>query len=126
MKKFDVITPADMKPYPEKYESTAAAILAQYFKMNVSFVKRTNRRTADIMVGKDYWELKSPTGNSKNTMENNLRRASGQSKNIVIDMRRCKMHIRRAESRIHFFLSGPHKIGRLLLIDKYGKVLVIK
>lgn len=77
-----------------------------------------------IKVTGRVWELKSPLGNGKRTISNNLRDASHQSENIILDLTRCKMNNMRAISRIHgFFNSGDAKIKRLLVIDKGKKVI---
>ena len=60
----------------------------------------------------------------KRTMANNLREASGQSKNVVIDLSRCKMNNSNALSRICGFMnSGDSHLKKLLIIDKAGNVL---
>ncbi|MBQ6414041.1 hypothetical protein IJI28_00225 [Candidatus Saccharibacteria bacterium] len=71
------------------------------------------------------WELKSPLGNGKRTISNNLREASSQSDKIILDLTRCKMNNIRALSRVNGFLeSGDAHIKKLLVIDKRKKVLV--
>lgn len=70
------------------------------------------------------WELKSPTGSGKKTMENNLRSANGQSRRVVIDLTRCKMHQDKAISRIKFFMdTNNHQIKSLLIITKSEKII---
>ena len=117
-----------MAPFPESHEVSASRILANYFKTDVYFVKRSsNIKTADIKIGNIYWEIKSPKGDGKRTIQNNLRVADGQSPNLIVDMRRSKMHIRRAEGRIRQFLTEGHtKFKRVLLIKKDEKIVVIK
>lgn len=68
----------------------AAIILAEHFGCNVKFLRPELDKTPDIEARGVRWEIKSPTGDSKKTIENNLRTARKQSKNIVIDLSRCK------------------------------------
>jgi hypothetical protein len=129
MQKFNVIIPTNVKPYPEDHEVSAAAILADHFQSDIIFAKRhLNSPTADLRVATTgiAWEVKSPKGNSKRTIQNNLRLADNQSENVVMDMRRSKMYYGTALSRIRHELGKAHKIMRLLVITKTGSVIVIK
>jgi hypothetical protein len=72
------------------------------------------------------WEIKSPVGNGKKTIDNNLRAAHKQSRNVVLDLRRTKLHQSKALARIaHYLASGPHQITYLKLITKSRKVIDI-
>lgn len=82
-------------------------------------------RTPDVDVNGVKWEIKSPMGNGKRTIDNNLSEARRQSKNIVIDLRRIKMHQSKANARIKFYLSTPHHFKRVIVITKSNKVIVI-
>jgi hypothetical protein len=104
---------------------SAALILAVHFKTDVTFLRPQSRKTSDIEINGIKWEIKSPRGSSKKTIENNLRTARKQSRNIVLDLRRIKLHQKRAASRTNFFLSGPHKFKRVLIITKAAKVIEI-
>ena len=53
--------------------------------------KTSGVHTPDIKMDGVKWEIKSPTGNSSRTIENNIRNALRQSDNIIIDLRR--MHV---------------------------------
>ncbi|TAH32900.1 hypothetical protein EYC58_01965 [Candidatus Saccharibacteria bacterium] len=73
------------------------------------------------------WEIKNIKGNSKRTIQNNLRAADDQSQNVIISLLETKMTQTQALGRIReFYAVGPVKIKRLLLITKEQKVLVIK
>lgn len=111
---------------PREHEKHAARIIAEYFRSDLVFVRKGPSSTPDIKILKtnQVWELKSPLGNGKRTMANNLREASGQSKNIILDLSRCKMNNKNALSRVRGFLnSGDSHIKRLLVIEKNGKVI---
>ena len=123
--KYQVIIKTDLTNRPEDHELSAALILADYFKTDVVFLRPESRKTPDIEVDGIKWEIKSPKGNSKKTIENNLRSARRQSQNIVVDLRRVKLHQQRVASRISFFLSGPHRFRRVIAITKTGKIIEI-
>ena len=104
---------------------SAAIILANYFKVDITFLRPLADRTPDIDVNGVKWEIKSPKGNGKKTIDNNFRAARGQSRNIVMDLRRIKMHQSKASARINFFLSTPHHFKRVLVITKSKKIIEI-
>ena len=123
--KYEVIIKTNLEDRPEDHELSAALILATHFKTDVIFLRPEFRKTPDIEIKGRRWEIKSPRGNSKKTIENNLRTARNQSKNIILDLRRVKLHQQKAISRMNFFLSGPHRFKKMLVITKTGKVIEI-
>lgn len=75
------------------------------------------------------WELKCPTGASKATIENQFRRASKQAKNIIIDTRRTSLGFESIEKDVLFVIKerpSMKKINKIILIDKFENVVVIK
>lgn len=126
MAKYEIIVKTDVKDRPKDHEMSAALILANYyFKADVIFLRPQSNRTPDIEVGGAKWEIKSPMGNSKKTIENNLRMARKQSCNVIIDLRRIKMHKIRAIARINYFLSRQKQIKQVIIITKDQKVVEI-
>lgn len=125
-KKYIVITETGPNDPPQGFEMRAAIILACYLKKNLIFQRPGHCRTPDLREKGSaiMWELKSPTGSGKKTMENNLRSANGQSRRVVIDLTRCKMHQDKAISRIKFFMdTNNHQIKSLLIITKSEKII---
>ena len=86
MKKYRVIHDLGETDPPKKHEDFAAKIIADYFKSDILFLRKTPASSPDLLIINTHqiWELKSPIGNGKRTMANNLREASGQSKNVVM------------------------------------------
>lgn len=108
------------------HELSAALTLAYHFKTDVIFLRPETKKTPDIEVDGTKWEIKSPRGDGKKTIDNNLRSARQQSHNIVLDLRRAKMHQSKAEARVRYYLAnGPHNIRRLKIITKHRKVIDI-
>ena len=124
-RKYEVIVKTRIEDAPESHEMSAALILAYHFKTDVVFLRPRHARTPDIQINSVKWEIKSPLGNGKRTIDNNFSEARGQSKNIVIDLRRTKMHQAKAHARIRHYLSTPHNFKRVVVINKNGKVVVI-
>lgn len=125
-KKPSVIIPADMRPRPKSHEESAAAILSVYLGGDAHFIKTARCETPDISIRGIEWEIKSPVGEGKNNIQKNMREATHQASNIVIDLRRSKLHQSRALGYIKQFLERPNTLKRVLVITKTRKVLVMK
>ena len=125
MGKYRVIIPVDLKPSPARYEITAAGLLAKYFKADVEFIFRSNYKTPDFMIATTNWELKSPTGSGKNNIERQLQAGLKQSKNIVFDARRSKIHISKIRSELNRQFQLTQSMKRLILIEKNGSIIEI-
>ncbi|MBQ9485076.1 hypothetical protein IJU85_03190 [Candidatus Saccharibacteria bacterium] len=126
MRKFKVSLEKGLSPSPYKHELAAAGIIADYLKSDILFLRRNPNASPDLLVEKtnQIWELKSPIGNGKRTIANNLRNASHQSKKVIIDLSRCKMNNENALAKINRYLnSGDSTLEKLLVIDKSKKVI---
>ena len=58
---------------------------------DVTFLPVGIDKSPDILYRGKKWEIKSPTGSKRRTLENNLRAALRQSSNIIIDL--ARIHI---------------------------------
>ena len=84
------------------------------------------RKTADIVMLGVQWEMKSPTGTSKSTIRNQFRRASSQSKSIIIDIRRTKLKFTDVERAVLFQIKERPYIRKVILIDESEKIIEIQ
>jgi hypothetical protein len=124
--KYRVIVKTDLVDVPKEHELSAAVILAYHFQTDVVFLRPETKKTPDIEVNGTKWEIKSPRGKGKKTIDNNLRAAHKQSRDVVLDLRRSKLHQNKASSRINYYLSaGPHHIKHLKIITKTQKIIDI-
>ena len=123
-RKFQVSIETTSRDRPRDFEISAALILAEYFLSDVVFLRPRYMKSPDLVINGEIWELKSPIGNSKNTIMNNFKNARKQSMNIIIDLRRCKLDERVAKARIKYIIKNRrHKKGKVLVISKKGEVL---
>ena len=124
-----VIIPASHPSPPEPHEVDAAMVLAYHYQCTVEFlvpVDDYKRKTADVKMLGVEWEIKCPVGMSKSTIRNQFRRASEQSKCIIIDGRRTKLRKQSiVKSVIHEIKERPY-IKKVILIDKSKNVIEIK
>lgn len=120
-----IILPAGMRPRPEDHELHIASILSRHFETDIEFVPRANQRTADFLINGMLWELKSPTGTGKNNVQRQLQEAHHQSKNVIIDASRSKMHAIKIRRQVEHQFKIVKSVKRLLFIAKNGKVFEI-
>lgn len=123
-----VIVPTGHPNPPEPHEIDVAWILARFFSTTVEFlipIDDYKRKTADIIMLGVEWEIKSPTGKSKNTIGYQFRRASKQSKFIIFDGRRTSIDDAKIKDRIRFEMAKRTTIKRVIFITKSSEVLAI-
>jgi hypothetical protein len=124
-----VIIPHGSQKQPDPHELDVAYILAQHYKTTVKFIVPVDdykRKSADILMNGVEWEIKSPRGNGKSTISNQLRNASKQSCSIVIDSRLTELTYGEVEKRVRFSIQNKSVIKRVILINKFGKVVEIR
>ncbi len=130
MKQYNLIIPIGLKPEPDKYEKAVARLCAEKFQSDILFVKRGVATTPDIQVVRtgQFWEIKNIRGNGKHMVENNLRRASHQSQNVIVSLLKSpKISALQAKSRIRYVLRTTNiHLQHVILITKDEKVIDIK
>ena len=129
MNKAKVIISGNINPPPEEHEVSAAWILAYHYKCRIDFLKPLEgykRKTPDFIINALEWEMKSPQGNAKRTIRNNIDLAKIQSPNIVIDARRTKLTDEFIEAELKKQCATKTRISRLVMISKNETVLEIK
>lgn len=110
----------------EDHELKVGHILART-GFDVVFLPVGAGKSPDIRYRGVIWEIKSPNGSKRRTIENNLRKAMTQSENIIVDLHRIKIKeetcLREIERQAK--LSGK-RIRRLLVISKHEEIIRIK
>lgn len=109
------------------HEINAIAVLLEFFNTDIVCISPSNRKTPDLRINGFEWELKSPQGDNAKTVEKILRKASKQSRNVILDLSRIKTDNNRAISRAKYFLKNDDRsIDRLLVITKDRRVIELK
>jgi hypothetical protein len=124
-----VIIPNGHPNPPEPHEVDAALVLSRHYQTTVEFIVPVDdykRKSADILMHNVEWEIKCPTGDSKSTIRNQFRRASRQSKCVIIDVRRTKLKYESIEKEVLFQINERPYIKKVILIDKFEKVIEIQ
>lgn len=128
LSRYSIIIPSGLKPRPDKYELSVAEACTKWFGSDIQFVPRSNKTTPDIVVLATHqdWEIKNIRGNSKYTIEDNLRKASRQSEYVIVSLLKpTKMTPAQALARIKFFLANDkrNRLKGVLLLTKQGTVI---
>lgn len=112
---------------PEKHEFETAKFFADMGK-DIVFLKPSTikgEHTPDILMDGFEWEIKSPQGNSKRTIENNFRNAVVQSRYIIFDLRRIKLHDNQCVTKLKKEFRARRYLKKLLIIKKDGTLIEI-
>lgn len=121
-----VIIPASVTPWD--HELKTAHALAQY-GFTVEFVAVSNNhkaKTADVVIDGVLYEIKSPKTDKLSAVERNLKRATKQSSNIIIDSRRMsKLHDATIQKFLAQKLKQQKTIKSILFINRKHQVIDI-
>lgn len=113
------------------HEKLAADFLASKLGKDITFLipdRHRGIKTPDIEMDGLRWEIKSPSGKSPRTIENNLRAALRQSPSIILDLRRMdgriptKKHMAEVERQFTLAKSIKH----IIVITRQDKHLDIR
>jgi hypothetical protein len=127
--KSQVIISQSISPPPENHEVSAAWILARHYNCTIEFLKPLGGykvRTPDFVMKALEWEVKSPLGDKKRTIRNNLDIAKEQSPNIVIDTRRTKLKDDWIEAELRRQINIKKRIYCIIMIGKDESVVEIQ
>ena len=109
----------------EKHEYATVLFLTNE-GYNVELIPKSNlegQHTPDVVIDNVRWEMKSPTGETKNTIKNNIQNALRQSTYVILDLRRIKRPMEKCMNEIEREFKENKKIKRILVITKTGKLL---
>ena len=119
---------SDLKNPPEKHERATA----RYFNdrgIDVKFIRPSSIKgtnSPDFEMRGRIWEIKSPTGKSERTYDDDFRKAMKQSKNIIFDLRRLRPSDERTCLKLLYKKKASPELKTLLVITRDGRLLTIK
>ena len=123
-----LIIPSNLDNPPEENEIQIAQIIAEHYNARVEFLRPVDdykRKTPDIMFKGQLWEMKSPMGKAKSSIERQLKRALKQSKNVIIDGRRSVLADDMIELELRRQCVLRHSMRKLVFITKNKIVIEI-
>lgn len=90
---------------------------------DVTFLAVGVEKSPDIMFRGKKWEIKSPKGSKRRTIENNIRVALKQSSSIILDLSRIKVE---EDSCLRYVRDRKDRLGKkysFMVIRKNKKIL---
>jgi hypothetical protein len=108
---------------------TANFLISQNKKTTIRFLAASNvkgTKTPDIEMDGVKWEIKCPRGAGKYLMQNIIHKAIHQAPNIIIDLRRAKMHQAKALNEIEKVFNLSKSAKTIIIITKSKKILEYK
>lgn len=109
----------------EKYEMATVVFLTE-LGIDVELIPKSNRKgehTPDIKMLGLLWEMKSPKGQGKWLIKNTIQKASHQAENIVVDLRRVKIHESKCLTEIERYYKMSKRIKKVKVVTKTGDVI---
>lgn len=119
-KKGKVIIPKNTAP---NYREVRVALILAGMGHDVTFIPRRVIATPDIWFMGREWEIKSPKGKTKRTIENCIRHALKQSSNVIIDLAEIGMDQERAIREVrrqNRLVKGKH---RMMIVTLAGRII---
>jgi hypothetical protein len=110
---------------PEDHEFEVAEVFAR-LGFDIEFLpenRTKGARSADIQMDGVIWEIKSPTGKGRRTVEKHFHRASGQSRSIIIDSRRSDIDGETFRKMVERQWKARRSVKRIILIGKDGQTV---
>lgn len=83
-------------------------------------------KTGDFIMLGLVWEMKSPIGKSRSTMEHIFKKAAHQAQNIVVDVRRTKIADKQAIRSLEKQFQVSRSVRNLWIITKKTDILKLK
>jgi len=124
----NVIIPGGYPNPPTSHEVDVALILTRHYRTTVEFlipVDDYKRKSADVVILGVEWEIKCPRGASKSTISNQLRWASKQARNIILDTRHTRLEYNGIKNKVQLEVNRKSTIRKVVLINKSGEVVEI-
>ena len=112
----------------EKHENDTVVFFTN-LGLNIELIPPSNTpkaKTPDFMMCGKAWEMKSPQGKSRVTIEHAFKRAAKQSENIVIDLRRTKISTNESRSSLDKLFKASRRVKNLKIITREQDLLDLK
>ena len=105
---------------PERSEFAVAKYFAALGK-DIVFIAPSaipGQHRPDILMDGVEWEIKCPEGSSKRTIENNMRKALLQSRNVIFDLRQIKLAEKDCIQELEHQYSKRSQLRKMYIIKK--------
>ena len=122
-----VFIPAiSVREAPSEHEVLTALRLAEE-GMDVLFridSREKGVKNPDVEMNQQVWEFKAPTGEGKNTVDSQMKRAGKQAERLVLDLRRSELDDKKSIRDVRQGMQGRH-LTQVIVIDHAGNIVHI-
>ena len=120
------IPAASVRDAPSEHEVLTALRLAAE---GVDVLFRIDSRekgvkNPDVEMNQQVWEFKAPTGEGKNTVDSQMKRAGKQAERLVLDLRRSELDDKKSIGDVRQGMQGRH-LTQVIVIDHAGNIVHI-
>ena len=119
-----VFIPAvSVRDAPSEHEVLTALRLAEE-GMDVLFridSREEGVKNPDVEMNQQVWEFKAPTGEGKNTVDSQMKRAGKQAERLVLDLRRSELDDKKSIRDVRQGMQGRH-LTQVIVIDHAGNI----
>ena len=120
------IPAASVRDAPSEHEVLTALRLAEE---GVDVLFRIDSRekgvtNPDVEMNQQVWEFKAPTGEGKNTVDSQMKRAGKQVERLVLDLRRSELDDKESIGDVRQGMQGRH-LTQVIVIDHAGNIVHI-
>lgn len=81
-------------------------------------------KNPDVEMNQQVWEFKAPTGEGKNTVDSQMKRAGKQAERLVLDLRRCELDDKKSIGDVRQGMQGRH-LTQVIVVDHAGNIVYI-
>ena len=81
-------------------------------------------KNPDVEMNQQVWEFKAPTGQGKNTVDSQMKRAGKQTERLVLDLRRSELDDKKSIRDVRQGMQGRH-LTQVIVIDHAGNIVYI-
>ena len=122
-----VFIPAiSVREAPSEHEVLTALRLAEE-GMDVLFridSREKGVKNPDVEMNQQVWEFKAPTGEGKNTVDSQMKRAGKQAERLVLDLRRSELDDKKSIRDVRQGMQGRH-LTQVIVVDHAGNIVHI-
>lgn len=120
------IPAASVRDAPSEHEVLTALRLAEE---GVDVLFRIDSRekgvkNPDVEMNQQVWEFKAPTGEGKNTVDSQMKRAGKQAERLVLDLRRSELDDKKSIGDVRQGMQGRH-LTQVIVIDHAENIVHI-
>lgn len=121
-----IIIPSGLNIWSHELRTAQALVKSGFTVEFIENSPRHQHKSPDIILGGLKWEIKSPKTDKLSAIERNLKRASKQSENIVIDSQRMsKLHDNTIQRKLTEKLKTQKAIKHILFVNRKRQVIDI-